>query len=196
MAINIAKTVANGAVAAVKAVADLGPIAGGIMAAIIAATTVAEVAAIVAQRNAIKNASVASSGSSTTKVGQRTVAEFSEGGYTERSANDYQEVGVVHANEWVAPAAMVRANPVMFASLEQMRQSGQYRSGVAGFADGGQAGSDTPASVGTVDNELLQRVYDIMAKLEASLPLKAYTVLSDLNAKQELDDTIKSVVGK
>lgn len=196
MAINIAKTVANGAVAAVKAVADLGPIAGGIMAAIIAATTVAEVAAIVAQRNAIKNASVASSGSSTTKVGQRTVAEFSEGGYTERSANDYQEVGVVHANEWVAPAAMVRANPVMFASLEQMRQSGQYRSGVAGFADGGQAGGDTPASVGTVDNELLQRVYDIMAKLEASLPLKAYTVLSDLNAKQELDDTIKSVVGK
>ncbi len=196
MAINIAKTVANGAVAAVKAVADLGPIAGGIMAAIIAATTVAEVAAIVAQRNAIKNASVASSGSSTTKVGQRTVAEFSEGGYTERSANDYQEVGVVHANEWVAPAAMVRANPVMFASLEQMRQSGQYRSGVAGFADGGQAGGDTPASVGTVDNELLQRVYDIMAKLEASLPLKAYTVLSDLNAKQELDNTIKSVVGK
>jgi hypothetical protein len=196
MAINIAKTVANGAVAAVKAVADLGPIAGGIMAAIIAATTVAEVAAIVAQRNAIKNASVASSGSSTTKVGQRTVAEFSEGGYTERSANDYQEVGVVHANEWVAPAAMVRANPVMFASMEQMRQSGQYRSGVAGFADGGQAGGDTPASVGTVDNELLQRVYDIMAKLEASLPLKAYTVLSDLNAKQELDDTIKSVVGK
>lgn len=196
MAINIAKTVANGAVAAVKAVADLGPIAGGIMAAIIAATTVAEVAAIVAQRNAIKNASVASSGSSTTKVGQRTVAEFSEGGYTERSANDYQEVGVVHANEWVAPAAMVRANPVMFASLEQMRQSGQYRSGVAGFADGGQAGANAPASVGTVDNELLQRVYDIMAKLEASLPLKAYTVLSDINAKQELENTVKSVVGK
>lgn len=196
MAINIAKTVANGAVAAVKAVADLGPIAGGIMAAIIAATTVAEVAAIVAQRNAIKNASVASSGSANTQVGKRTVAEFSEGGYTERSANDYQEVGVVHANEWVAPAAMVRANPVMFASLEQMRQSGQYRSGVAGFADGGQAGTNAPASVGTVDNELLQRVYDIMAKLEASLPLKAYTVLSDINAKQELENTVKSVVGK
>lgn len=196
MAINIAKTVANGAVAAVKAVADLGPIAGGIMAAIIAATTVAEVAAIVAQRNAIKNASVASSGSANTQIGKRTVAEFSEGGYTERSANDYQEVGVVHANEWVAPAAMVRANPVMFASLEQMRQSGQYRSGVAGFADGGQAGTNAPASVGTVDNELLQRVYDIMAKLEASLPLKAYTVLSDINAKQELENTVKSVVGK
>ena len=196
MAINIAKTVANGAVAAVKAVADLGPVAGGIMAAIIAATTVAEVAAIVAQRNAIKNASVASSGSANTQVGKRTVAEFSEGGYTERSANDYQEVGVVHANEWVAPAAMVRANPVMFASLEQMRQSGQYRSGVAGFADGGQAGTNAPASVGTVDNELLQRVYDIMAKLEASLPLKAYTVLSDINAKQELENTVKSVVGK
>lgn len=196
MAINIAKTVANGAVAAVKAVADLGPVAGGIMAAIIAATTVAEVAAIVAQRNAIKNASVASSGSANTQVGKRTVAEFSEGGYTERSANDYQEVGVVHANEWVAPAAMVRANPVMFASLEQMRQSGQYRSGVAGFADGGQAGTNAPASVGTIDNELLQRVYDIMAKLEASLPLKAYTVLSDINAKQELENTVKSVVGK
>ena len=198
MGINIAKTVANGAVAAIKAFADLGPIAGAIAAAIVAATTVAEIAVIVAQRNAIKNTSISSSGSAQPKTGQRVVAGYSEGGYTDRGSNDFQPVGVVHANEWVAPAAMVRANPVMFASLEQMRQSGNYHSGVSGYADGGTVAEDqaTIAGAGNVDNQLLQRVYDIMAKIEASLPLKAYTVLSDLNAKQELDATIKSIAGK
>lgn len=198
MGINIAKTVANGAVAAIKAFADLGPIAGAIATALIAATTVAEVAVIIAQRNAIKNSSVSSSGSSQPKTGQRVVSGYSEGGYTDHAANDFQEVGVVHANEWVAPAAMVRANPVMFASLEQMRQRGNYRSGAAGYADGGTVAEDqaTIAGASSVDNDLLQRVYDIMAKLEASLPLKAYTVLSDINAKQELDATIKSIAGK
>lgn len=201
MAINIAKTVANGAVAAVKAVADLGPIAGGIMAAVIAATTVAEVAAIVAQRNAIKNASVSSSGSSgSAQMGQRTVTSgYSEGGYTDRRSNDFQEVGVVHANEWVAPAAMVRANPLIFASLESMRRSGNYRSGVAGFADGGNTSPDSaPAQVNpaTGNNELLQQLYDVLEGIRASLPLKAYTVLSETNAKQELEATIKKIVGK
>lgn len=198
MGINIAKTVANGAVAAIKAFADLGPIAGAIATALIAATTVAEVAVIIAQRNAIKNSSVSSSGSSQPKTGQRVVSGYSKGGYTDHAANDFQEVGVVHANEWVAPAAMVRANPVMFASLEQMRQRGNYRSGAAGYADGGTVAEDqaTIAGASSVDNDLLQRVYDIMAKLEASLPLKAYTVLSDINAKQELDATIKSIAGK
>ena len=197
MAINIAKTVANGAVAAVKAVAELGPIAGGIMASIIAATTVAEVAAIVAQRNAIKNASVSSSGGSS--GGERVPTGYSSGGYTERRGNDFQPVGVVHANEWVAPAAMVRANPLMFASLESMRQSGNYRSGVAGYADGGPVNADSATvrqdSV-TGNNELLQRLYDVLSGIEASLPLKAYTVLSETNAKQELQATIKSIVGK
>lgn len=197
MGINIAKTVANGAVAAIKAFADLGPIAGAIAAALVAATTVAEVAVIVAQRNAIKNTSISSSASSA-QVGQRVDTGFSGGGYTDKAPNDYEPVGVVHANEWVAPAAMVRANPLMFATLEQMRQSRNYHSAAPGFADGGHVAEDnaTIAGASNVDHELLVKLYDVMNQLLASLPVKAYLVLSELNAKQELDAYIKSIVGK
>lgn len=196
MGINIAKTVANGAVASIKAFADLGPIAGAIAAAIVAATTIAEVAVIIAQRNAIKNTSVSSSGSSAA-MGARVPTGFAEGGYTGSAPNDAQEMGVVHANEWVAPAAMVRQNPVMFASLERMRKQGGRHSGLAGYADGGYTSDeDGAASTQQSDNRLLQKLYDLLLKLEASMPLRAYMVLSDLNAKQELDASIKSIVGK
>ena len=201
MGIQIAKAVAAGALAVMQGFAELGPIGGAVSAALIAATTAAQVALIIAQRNAIMNSSVSSSASSSsTSMGQRTVTSgYSSGGYTERSENDFQPVGVVHANEWVAPAAMVRANPLMFASLESMRQSGNYRSGVAGYADGGPVNANSATvrqdSV-TGNNELLQRLYDVLSGIEASLPLKAYTVLSETNAKQELQATIKSIVGK
>lgn len=149
MAVNIAKTIANGAVAAIKAYADAGPVAGAILAALIAATTAAEVATIIAQRNAIKNttisnASVASSSStgSTTQTGTRTITGYREGGYTKRATSDDAVVDVVHANEWVAPAWMVRKNPTVFADLEQYRVTlGRSRKKLGkGFADGGFTG--------------------------------------------------------
>lgn len=201
MGIQIAKAIAAGALAVMQGFAELGPIGGAVSAALIAATTAAQIALIVAQRNAIMNSSVGSSASSASAMGQRTVTSgYSEGGYTDRKANDFQEVGVVHANEWVAPAAMVRANPLMFASLESMRKSGNYgNSGIRGFADGGSAQVDAamaqPGS-SSGNNELLQQLYEVMAGIRASLPLKAYTVLSETNAKQELDATIKKIVGK
>ena len=195
MAMNIAKTVAAGALAAVKGYAELGPIAGAIFAAVIAATTAAQVAVIIAQRNAIKNASISSSGSGST-VGERVATGFSEGGYTARKPNDYQEVGVVHANEWVAPAAMVRANPVLFATLESARKNRNYQSGVPGFADGGSVGDDISAASGAVDNALLSKTYAVMDLLLKSLPLPAYVVHSQLNAKAEVEAEIKKITGK
>ena len=94
---------------------------------------------------------------------------------------------------------MVRANPVMFASLEQMRQSGNYHSSVPGFADGGTVPGSTSRATqpqGNIDNELLRMVYELFNKLLASLPLKAYLLLSEVNKQQELEATIKSIVGK
>ena len=131
-------------------------------------------------------------------MGQRVVSGYSGGGYTERRSNDYQEVGVVHANEWVAPAAMVRANPIVFASLEQARRSGNYHSGVSGFADGGMtsAGSSPAAAVPSMDTELLRRTYELMSELKAALPFPAYLVNSQVNAKQEVNAEIKKIVGK
>lgn len=199
MGIEIAKTIAAGALSVMQGFAELGPIGGAAFAALIAATTAAQVAVIIAQRNAIMASSVDSSRSAaSSEVGQRVVTGYSGGGYTEKRPNDYQEVGVVHANEWVAPAAMVRANPVVFASLENIRRSGNYRSGINGFADGGSTTPDgVPAQIQPgVDSELLQQTCTLIQKLLDSLPFPAYVVLSELNAKTELESTIKSIVGK
>lgn len=147
MVINIAKTVAAGALAAIQAFAQLGPIGGAVAAALIAATTAMEVATIVQQRNAIKNSSVNTSSSSSStdsssnvNTGTRTMTGYAEGGNTKKSASDSTPVGIVHANEWVGPAWLVRKEPVLFADLEQYRKTGRPgRNGrlAKGFADGG-----------------------------------------------------------
>lgn len=138
MAINIAKTVANGAAGVVRALADPGGVAGYVLAALVGVTTAAEVATIVAQRNAIKNASVSNTNSPSVKTGQRTVTGYAEGGYTE----DHTTLTTVgeRGTEWVAPHWMLQKDPVTFANLERYRKAGSHgRSGSMkrGFADGG-----------------------------------------------------------
>ena len=151
MVVNIAKAIAAGALAAVEAFAAAGnPILGAVFAAIVAATTALEVATIVKQRNAIKNASVNSSGSSSTpKTGNRTMTGYSEGGETPWAPSDNTPVGIVHANEYVIPAWMKRREPVLIENLERYRKSGskgKKGSASQGFADGGDTGM--PASSG------------------------------------------------
>ena len=149
MAINIAKAIAAGALAAIQAFAQLGPVAGAVFAGVIAATTALEVATIVAQRNAIMNTTVSSGGggSNPTPSGSRvpTPDGFSDGGFTPTDDDDNTPVGIVHANEWVAPSWMIRKNPVMFARLEQYRQSGHRPEVISGgYRDGGYT---TPPSI-------------------------------------------------
>lgn len=199
MGISIAKALAAGALAVMQGFAQLGPIGGAVAAVLVGATTAAEVAMIIAQRNAIKNSSV-STGSSAgaAQMGSRTVTSdegFSDGGYTRRDTSDAKAVGVVHANEWVAPAAMVRAMPVTFARLESERRSGNYRSGLSGFADGGATSGDLPAG-SAADLGLLQDLRQLLRQLLDSLPFPAYVVLSQLNAAKEVDAKIKKTVGK
>lgn len=197
MGIEIAKTIAAGALSVMQGFAELGPIGGAIFAAIIAATTALQVATIVAQRNAIMNQSVSSSGTTANAPGNRVATGFSGGGFTDKDPSDTTPVGIVHANEWVAPAAMVRANPITFARLEAVRRSGNYSSEVEGFADGGET---TPGTVqapeAALDNELLKKASDLMQQILDALPFPCYMVLSSLNAKQELDADINSIVSK
>lgn len=148
MAINIAKTIAAGSLAAIQAFAQLGPVAGAIFAGVIAVTTAAEVATIVAQRNAIMNTTVSSSGGGGSNVptGSRvpTPDGFSDGGFTPTDDDDNTPVGIVHANEWVAPSWMIKKNPVMFARLEQYRQSGHRPETISsGYRDGGYTSQPT-----------------------------------------------------
>jgi len=203
MVVNIAKTLAAGALAVVQAFAQLGPIGGAAMAALIGVTTAAEVATIVAQKNAIMNTTVNSSGSSISTTGARVTTGYASGGYTEQAGNDYQEVGVVHANEWVAPASMVRANPILFRRLEQARRSGTPVSGVAGFADGGMAAPSSSAApssasasgTGAMDPEVLAQLTAVLKSIIAD-GVPAYVLLSELNSKQELHNAIKKKTGK
>jgi TP901 family phage tail tape measure protein len=165
MAINIAKTVAAGAVAAIKAFSEGGPYLGVALAAMIAATTAAEVATIIAQRNAVKNTSVSSSSGSSSPV-TVTPTGYSEGGNTKRAASDSTPVGIVHANEWVAPAWMVRRNPVMFRDLERYRVAGSrghIGSLDRGFADGGFTGGGSAGS-----DAMTQKMLAAIDRLEAN----------------------------
>lgn len=197
MGIEIAKTIAAGALSVMQGFAELGPIGGAIFAAIIAATTALQVATIVAQRNAIMNQSVSSSGTTATAPGNRVATGFSGGGFTDKDPSDTTPVGIVHANEWVAPAAMVRANPITFARLEAVRRSGNYSSEVEGFAEGGETTPGTVQAPETaLDNELLKKASDLMQQILDALPFPCYMVLSSLNAKQELDADINSIVSK
>lgn len=200
MVVNIAKTIAAGALAVMQAFAQLGPIAGGAMAAIIGTTTAAQVATIVAQKNSIMNASVNSSGSASSSAGamsSRVATGYSSGGYTSAAANDYQEAGVVHANEWVAPASMVRANPIVFRRLEQARKSKKSVSGVGGFADGGMTSAvpQQGMTVSTLDADTVKRLTAVLDSI-ISHGIPAYVLLSDLNRAQELQSSIKTIVGK
>lgn len=173
MAINIAKAIAAGALAIMQALAQAGPL-GYAMAGIITATTAAEVAMIVAQRNAIKNTSVSSGGGGGSDVptGSRfpTPDGFSDGGFTPTDDDDNTPVGIVHANEWVAPSWLIRKEPVMFARLEQYRQSGHRPVAISGgYKDGGYS---SPAPITTnqpnFDNvaKSLDRLNSIMNKIE------------------------------
>lgn len=196
MVVNIAKTIAAGALAAMQAFAQLGPIAGAVMAGVMAVTTAAEVATIVAQKNAIMNTTANSSGSGSV-AGARVATGYSSGGYTTESGNDYQEVGVVHANEWVAPASMVRANPIVFRRLEQARKRGGHVSGVSGFADGGMTSqpAQAPSGVTTIDPQILSQLTSVLQYIiENGIP--AYVLLSQLNSKQELSQALKQMTGK
>ena len=203
MAINIAKAIAAGALAAIQAFAQLGPVAGAVFAGVIAATTAMEVATIVAQRNAIMNTTVSSSGGGGSNVptGSRvpTPDGFNDGGFTPTDDDDNTPVGIVHANEWVAPSWMIRKNPVMFARLEQYRQSGHRPETISsGFKDGGYS---SPAPITTnqpdFDNvaKSLERLNSIMNKIEKD-GIQSYMVYSQYRDFENQRKRFKEAVQK
>lgn len=199
MVINIAKTLAAGALAVMQAFAQLGPIGGAISAVLIGVTTAAEIATIIAQKNAIMNASPGSSGSGSSQVGARVATGYSGGGYTAQAPNDYQEVGVVHANEWVAPASMVRSNPILFRKLEMARKAGSHVSGVGGFADGGMTSQGGAApmeqSISQMDPAVLAQLTQVLQYIiDNGIP--AYVLLSDINKAQDLQRQMKKITSK
>lgn len=195
MAINIAKTIADGAVAAIKAFADLGPVAGGIMAGILAATTVAEVATIVAQRNAIQNAAP---GAASASSGESSVVGFSEGGFTGKGGR-HQVAGVVHRGEYVVAAPELRDPEVArdVARIEQKRRArvGGYGSRSGGFAEGGYTSGDGTSDAASSTDAIEQELASIHAILEDiyQTPIPAILALSDYEAAKARSERAKKL---
>ena len=201
MVINIAKAIAAGALAAIEAFASAGnPILGAVFAAIIAATTALEVATIVKQRNAIKNTSVSSGGSSSApSTGTRSITGHAKGGFTENhtTLSTVGEEGV----EWIAPHWMVRDNPTTFANLERYRKTGSHgRSGSVsrGFADGGYTGK-APDSL----TEHYLTIEDIEAAVETGIvrsmaqgAIRAFLVRKDLTELDNQTNRFKDITSR
>lgn len=194
MGIQIAKTIAAGALAAIQSFAQLGPIAGAVMAGIIGITTAAEVASIVAQRNAIKNSSVNSAGSSSgssSVVKTREVTGYADGGYT-GDGGRYEPAGIVHRGEYVVAAPELRDPSVAreVARIERKRLGRMAgRKAAPGYADGGYVGDGSGAS----DAGMLQQIYSLLKGYIDQTPM-SYVVLSQLEAKQEYQKRVKSKI--
>ena len=204
MAINIAKTIAAGALAAIQAFAQLGPIAGAVFAGVIAATTALEVGVIVAQRNAIKNSSVSSSsggGSNNTPSGSRVPTPgFNDGGFTPTDDDDNTPVGIVHANEWVAPSWMIKKNPVLFANLEKYRTVGrrpENTSSTPGFNGGGYTSSASAAQLPNFDNiaQSIDRLNKTMDKIDKE-GIQSYMVYNQFRDFQNQRERFKKMTSK
>ena len=189
MGIQIAKTIASGALAVMQAWAQLGPIAGSVMAAVVAATTAAQVATIVAQRNAIMNATPGSSSSAGTAQ-VRTVNGFSEGGYT-GDGGRLEVAGVVHRGEYVVPQPELRDPSVaaMVASIESRRRRRTSSHALPGFAEGGYTGVSGIAGKNTGD--ILDRILQAVERTN-SRPVKTYVTLTDLDAQQKLRNDFRN----
>lgn len=182
MGISIAQALAAGAVAVMQALAQLGPIAGGVMAGVIAATTAAQVAIIIAQRNAVKNASAEGAGAQPTSGGQN-VAGFSEGGYTGPGGR-LEVAGVVHRGEYVVPQPEMRDPEVaaMVANIEHRRRRRTSSHSLPGFAEGGYTG-EMPEYTG--DSPVLEEILALLYSI-SDTPIPAYVVLSDMEGKTDL----------
>lgn len=191
MGIQIAQAIASGSLASVQAwnAAAGNPVLAGVIMAMIAASTAMQVAAIVAQRNALRNQTLDNSGSSS--VVTRYVKEYSDGGYTDKDPNDMTPVGIVHANEWVAPASMLRSYPQLFSGLEKLRSGVTDKVPAVPFATGGYTSpQDTKWNM---NSDLMISLIDTMRKINKRLeePAEAYVVLSQLQAQQKRLETHK-----
>lgn len=190
MGIQIAKALAAGALAGVQAwnAAGGNPILFAVIAALITATTAAQVATIIAQRNAIMNASPSSSASSGSVTKVRTVTGFSEGGYT-GDGGRLEVAGVVHRGEYVVPQPELRdpAVAAMVADIESRRRRRTSSHALPGFAEGGYTdGGVSGHGVRDILGQILRAV-----EKSSDLPVKTYVALTDLDAQQRLRDNFR-----
>lgn len=186
-AIKVSQIIADTAVSIMKAFADLGPIAGGIAAAMLTATGIAQVASAKAERDKIKNMSPSHTASASEKAtATRALTGYAEGGYT-GDGDRYEVAGIVHRGEYVVPKPIMD-NPLVVdavGTIEAIRRNKLLGSGMqvnnssVGYADGG------PVQPLAIDaTEFAEAVKDFRA---VAKNIRAYILFQDIeNAKDTM----------
>lgn len=191
-AIKISQIIADTAVAIMQAFSQLGPIGGGIAAALITATGVAQVIQAKAERDKVKNMQPGNtSGSGSVKAApkaERTLTGYSEGGYT-GDGDRYEVAGVVHRGEYVVPKPIMENPRVIDAvgTIEAIRRNKMAGSGIPATTPAGsyaEGGFTTPAAM----PEFTELVTATQELREAARNIRAYVVLRDIDdARESLD---------
>lgn len=153
----ISQVIISTSLAVMQAVAQLGPVAGAFAGVAIGLLGAAQIGIIASQ----------------------PTPEFKKGGFTEKDSSNDKAVGVVHANEWVAPAWMVE-NPKFknhFIELDNIRQNGP------GFKAGG-------FSSGTLeDTNMLQETLNVVKDIALRPVIAKISEINSVN--EERADIIK-----
>lgn len=178
-----------------------GPIAGALLTALLLGTAGIQQANINAQRDAILNQTLDSSGGGGSGIAAPSSSfslkgQYSSGGYT-GDGGKYEPAGVVHKGEYVV-AQEEMANPAIvpmvraIESARLARRHGRTGSGTAGYADGGYV-TGSAATGGT--DQLIKIVADLAAQVEAmkSQPLTATVNYQSFETAQQRMSQVKEL---
>lgn len=182
-AIKVSQIVADTAVSIMKTFADLGPVGGAIAAAMLTATGAAQVVSANAEREKVKQmqpgvVSPGSAASSSPAQAERVLKGYALGGYT-GDGGRYEVAGIVHRGEYVVPKPIMDNPRVVDAvgTIEAIRRgrglaSGDGRSSIVGYADGGRV---EPLTIDFTQFEDAVKVFKTVASnLKATVQYKDY----------------------
>lgn len=188
-AVKASQIIANTAMAIMTALAELGPIAGPIAAALMGVTGAAQLSAANAERQKVKNMTLNNSSSSSVSSAERVVnpsSGYSEGGHT-GDGGRYEVAGVVHRGEYVVPMPEMKNKRVfnMVKVIESIRRQRTGANPLPGYSEGGRVQDRTTNQVNCPEllkaAERLEKATENLGK-----PTRSYVLLSDINEAEEI----------
>ena len=188
-AVKASQIIADTAVAIMKALSQLGPIAGPVAAALMGVTGAAQLAAANAERQKVKSMTLSGASGSTPVSAERVVnasGGYDQGGYT-GDGDRYEVAGVVHRGEYVIPVPEMKNKRVvnMVKVIESIRRNRTSANPWPGYYEGGKV---TERERPGQDIDRLNRAAEKLERASRNLsrPAKSYVLLSDINAAQDL----------
>lgn len=186
-AISISKSIAG----ATSAAAAGGPAAPFLLAGYIASMVGSVVSAVGSATKLLSSASVPAPPNSGGGK-EANVGGYQDGGFTPSANSDSKAVGVVHANEYVIPAPLLRSNPIVanFARITESFRTGKgYESGglVAQSATNNQQSAISNQQINIESPELLAEVKAMRQDIVnlRGIIFRGYVVHKDI---REMDD--------